>query len=396
VLNLIFIWRKNKKTSILKLISKISKTEYSPKERIFKKERFRSFASNKLLIFVAVIFIGLILGLKENIVFSQNVSSGPLSLFSQEVSLSYQDYQKEDATTLLEGKISENINEGVSSCINNTNIVENLAKKEENSHGDQESSGEKNIRREAVDYFVQPGDTLSTIAERFGIKTETILWANNLDYLSVIKPGDKLTIPPEDGVIYKVQAGDTLIDIAVRYKADLDKIVAYNQLDANYIVEGQVLFIPDGIKPAPQPTSYLASSSSPSQPSNSSYSSSLSSQQSYSTYSSQPTIRYGGGSNRFPYGYCTWYVAQRRGGVPWSGNAGEWLANARAYGYATGSEPVPGAIMVTRESWWGHVAYVESVSGDYVTISEMNYQGYGIVSRRTLNKNDWRIRGYIY
>lgn len=221
------------------------------------------------------------------------------------------------------------------------------------------------------------------------------MWANNLDYLSVIKPGDKLTIPPEDGVLYTVKAGDTLLDIAVRYKADLDKIVSFNQLDANYIVEGQVLFIPDGIKPAPQPTTtYLASSNS------SSYSSSSSA--SYNTASSStytpttPTIRYGGGGNRFPYGYCTWYVAQRRGGVPWSGNAGAWLENARAYGYATGSEPVPGAIMVTRESWWGHVAYVESVSGDMVTISEMNYQGYGIVSQRTLNKHDWRIRGYIY
>ncbi|MEO0131087.1 MAG: LysM peptidoglycan-binding domain-containing protein [candidate division WOR-3 bacterium] len=281
---------------------------------------------------------------------------------------------------MIEEGVVSSLKEGSFSCVNNQNIVANLDKKEETSNN--ENNNSQNKKKEAIEYVVQPGDTLSTIAEKFGIKTQTVLWANNLDYLSVIQPGDKLTIPPEDGVLYTVKAGDTLLDIAVRYKADLDKIVAFNQLDANYIVEGQVLFIPDGIKPAPQPTTtYLASASSRA----SSYTSSYT-----------PTIRYGSGGNRFPYGYCTWYVAQRRGGVPWSGNAGAWLANARAYGYATGSEPVPGAIMVTRESWWGHVAYVESVSGNMVTISEMNYQGYGIVSRRTLNKNDWRIRGYIY
>jgi len=78
-----------------------------------------------------------------------------------------------------------------------------------------------------------------------------------------------------------------------------------------------------------------------------------------------------GAGHRFPYGYCTWYVAQRRY-VPWSGNAGTWLYKAKAMGYATGRTPKVGSIMVSSESWWGHVAIVEKVSGSTITISEMN------------------------
>ena len=107
-----------------------------------------------------------------------------------------------------------------------------------------------------------------------------------------------------------------------------------------------------------------------------------------------------GKSRVFPYGQCTWYVAQKVV-VPWSGHAKSWLVNARAYGRQTGSVPRVGSIMVMNEGGWmgrmyGHVAYVEAVNGVWVTISEMNYTGYARKSVRTLRNNDWRIRGYIY
>jgi CHAP domain len=102
------------------------------------------------------------------------------------------------------------------------------------------------------------------------------------------------------------------------------------------------------------------------------------------------------GSNHFAYGYCTWYVANRRN-VPWFGNAIEWWPNAPPYGYAEGQTPVVGAIMVTRESGWGHVAYVESVSGDGSwTVSEMNFAGWNVISRRTLRPGQAPVLGFIY
>jgi peptidoglycan hydrolase CwlO-like protein len=102
------------------------------------------------------------------------------------------------------------------------------------------------------------------------------------------------------------------------------------------------------------------------------------------------------GSNHFAYGYCTWYVANRRN-VPWFGDAAQWWPNAPPYGYAEGQTPVVGAIMVTRESGWGHVAYVESVNGDGSwTVSEMNFAGWNVVSRRTLRPGQAPVLGFIY
>jgi surface antigen len=98
----------------------------------------------------------------------------------------------------------------------------------------------------------------------------------------------------------------------------------------------------------------------------------------------------------FPWGYCTWWVAQKRS-IPWGGNAIDWWPNARAFGFAEGSTPKVGAIMVTTESSRGHVAYVESVDANGgFTVSEMNYVGFGIVSQRHFNTNPGVLVGFIY
>jgi surface antigen len=102
------------------------------------------------------------------------------------------------------------------------------------------------------------------------------------------------------------------------------------------------------------------------------------------------------GANHFAYGYCTWYVANRRY-IPWMGNAIDWWPNARPYGYAEGALPAVGAVMVTRESPIGHVAYVESVNGDGSwTVSEMNYSGWNVVDQRTIRPGGVPLVGFIY
>ena len=100
--------------------------------------------------------------------------------------------------------------------------------------------------------------------------------------------------------------------------------------------------------------------------------------------------------NHFTYGYCTWYVANRRY-VPWFGNAIDWWPNARPYGYAEGATPRVGAIMVTRESGYGHVAYVEAVYSDGSwMVSEMNFTGWDQVDRRTIHPGQVPLVGFIY
>ncbi len=231
-------------------------------------------------------------------------------------------------------------------------------------------------RNEAIEYTVQEGDMPSTIAAKFGISLNTLLWANSLKETSVIKPGDELTILPVNGLVHRVKNGDTIGAIATKYKANTEKIIAFNDLPADGKISiNEKLIIPDGQMPVVKTTSYVAKR----------------------TYTTGPGT---GKSRAFPYGQCTWYVAQKRV-VTWSGHAKSWLVNARAAGYSTGSTPKVGAIMVMTEGGWmgrryGHVAYVESINGSWITISEMNYTGWARKSVRTLKANDWRIRGYVY
>lgn len=252
---------------------------------------------------------------------------------------------------------------------------------------------EQKERKENIKYTIKEGDTISGIAAAFGLKTQTLFWANDLHDRSIIKPGDSIIIPPKDGVIYKVRAGDTLSAIAQNYKADINEIREWNQLDVDKIIEGQELFLPNATKPVIKITSSSNSVNDSNINSTSSKQTSNNLLRSSKVYSSNK------GSHKFPYGYCTWYVAQKRY-VPWGGNAKDWPSNAQAYGYnvcwGSNCSCPAGSILVTRESWYGHVAYVTNETNSTITISEMNKVGFGIVSTRTLAKGSWLIRACIY
>lgn len=231
-------------------------------------------------------------------------------------------------------------------------------------------------------YEVKSGDTISGIAENFGITINTILWANEIDNIDSIKPGETIFILPVAGLSYTVQKNDSLKSIAAKYKSTEEKIIAFNDLPANGdISEGKEIIIPGGQKeiPRPTPTTSLA----------------LRQYEPFSTSGKTVSSAKGSG-HRFPYGYCTWYVASKKH-VPWGGNAGAWLYNAKAMGYATGKKAKKGAIVVTTEDRrYGHVALVEKVKGNTITVSEMNYVGWGKKSTRTLSASSSVIRGYIY
>ncbi len=265
-----------------------------------------------------------------------------------------------------------------SSILLSTTQVSNIAK-------DPEEEGGVKI------YTVQSGDTVSTIATAHNITTNTILWANDIDDVDEIKPGDQLFILPVAGLSHTVKEGETLDKIATEYKAEKDKIIAFNELPANGEIEtGDTIVIPNGQKEVPVPAvpeggldrrQYATSAGGVATD--------------ISTGFRDLTGKAGTG-HRFPYGYCTWYVASKRY-VPWGGNAGTWLYNAKAQGYKTGKTPRPGAIIVTTENvYYGHVALVEKVSGNTITVTEMNYTGWGKTSRRTLSASSRVIKGYIY
>lgn len=98
-------------------------------------------------------------------------------------------------------------------------------------------------------------------------------------------------------------------------------------------------------------------------------------------------------ANTYSPGYCTWFVASRRPVPSGWGNARNWLANARAAGFATGSVPQVGAIAWTGAGAMGHVGLVTGVNGSQVTITEMNYAGFNVISTRVANASEF---SYIY
>lgn len=114
-------------------------------------------------------------------------------------------------------------------------------------------------RDKIITYQVERGDTLSTVANKFGISENTIRWANNLstDTLTV---GQSLQILPVSGIAYKVQSGDTVYTVAKKYNIDPQNIVDYpfNEFAGNganfALVTGETLIVPGGIEPSAQQT----------------------------------------------------------------------------------------------------------------------------------------------
>ena len=95
-------------------------------------------------------------------------------------------------------------------------------------------------------YTVKRGDSLSVIAERFGLSTGELKLANNL-HADTIRIGQELTIPGGDSPQvseHTIRRGETLSEIAQRYRVSLSSLRQANNLRNDRILIGQVLKIP--------------------------------------------------------------------------------------------------------------------------------------------------------
>ncbi len=130
-------------------------------------------------------------------------------------------------------------------------------------------SGDQNAvpgGKEVLEYQVQPGDTLSSIAESFGVSLSTVLWANDLSRTSSISVGQKLTILPVSGVMHLVNKGETVSHLAQAYQAEISEIREFNELpEDDKIVVGDLVIVPGGEPPArPTASASRAPSGTPS------------------------------------------------------------------------------------------------------------------------------------
>lgn len=242
------------------------------------------------------------------------------------------------------------------------------------------SAASRNIKT----YTVEAGDTVGSVANKFGISVDTLKWANNLT-TDTLTAGTKLEILPRNGTTYTVKAGDTFESLATKYKADAAMIKSYNDLEISGLTPGLRIIIPEGVLPTNERPGYIAQTTQLS-----GYSSGFS--------GDTKTWRIGVGTpmyagNNYAYGNCTAYVFDRRVelGNPvrasW-GNATSWAVSARNAGFLVNNTPSVGSV-IQNGGGAGHVAIVEKIlpNGD-LELSEMNASfgngGWNVVSGRVL------------
>ena len=224
-------------------------------------------------------------------------------------------------------------------------------------------------------YKAVAGDTVGKVANKFGVNTETVRWANDLSS-DALTSGQTLKIPSSDGVLHVVKSGDTAKSLARKYGVQEAVVVAYNDLEGvSRLSVGRQIFIPKGVISNSERSGTSTSSQGTAAYNgiNGSYS---------GGYGIDSNIAQASAGNRYAFGNCTWYAYERRVQLGLSvgsfwGNANTWAAYASSAGYKVNGTPGVGSIM-QNGGGYGHVAIVEKVvPGKYIVISEMNGYRFG-------------------
>ncbi len=93
-------------------------------------------------------------------------------------------------------------------------------------------------------YTIQQGDTLSTVAQRFGLTMDCLISFNGIQDARTLRAGTALLVPNSSGLKYRVRRGDSLAGIAKRFGIALNDLLDWNSLESSVIRPGQDLFVP--------------------------------------------------------------------------------------------------------------------------------------------------------
>lgn len=239
--------------------------------------------------------------------------------------------------------------------------------------------------RGVVTYTVADGDSMESIAAKYGVSTDQIRWSNGLK-TTELSPGTTLYIPSSSGIVYTVKSGDTIESIVEKYGSNSEEIIAMNDLEVSGLEEGARILIKNGSLPETERPEYVAP---------------------------RPTVRttytytyLGGASSRTNMvcdaskgaGQCTTWGWLKRPDLGFiKANANRWDDIARSAGLLVDRNPSAGAIFQSDSGWYGHVGYVESVNADgSINVSERNYRGcYGVLYS-TIPANEVGGLNYIH
>lgn len=226
-------------------------------------------------------------------------------------------------------------------------------------------------------YVTQPGDTVSSLASKFGITSDSIRWSNSLTGNDMAN-GITLWIPPVEGIVYVVRPGDTVGSLANTYNTSKESIIAFNDIEISGLRVNQRIVIPGGSKITGGTGTGTGAVSA-----------------------SAGLAFIGSPSGGYSYGFCTYYAAAKAGVPGGWGNANTWHLYAPMSGWTVSTVPRVGAVAQTSSGWGGHVGIVEAVkqSGGqyYIKYSDMN----GLAGWNRVGYSDWvpaigRFQRFIY
>lgn len=222
------------------------------------------------------------------------------------------------------------------------------------------------------EYVTVNGDTIASVAAKFGVTSNSIRWSNDLNTEN-LPAGRRLLVPPVDGVVYTVKPGDNVDVIAEKYRANKAELIAFNNAEFTGLEPNKQIVIPGGQKP-------------------------VVSARAVSTVLFSAKYGYNG----YDPGWCTWYAANRVG-VPTNwGNANTWDDRARATpGWTVSKIPQVGAVAQSNSGRLGHVGVVDDVKIEdgvyYIKYSDMN----GLAGFNRVGYSDWvvaigKYQNFIY
>ena len=255
--------------------------------------------------------------------------------------------------------------------------------------GSSNYSSRSNYDNSSSTYTVRAGDSLSSIASRYGTTYRHIMNLNGLNSF-LIFPGQQLKVSGSvssnshssynsnsggSSSTYTVRYGDSLSSIASRYGTTYQHIMRLNGLNNFFIYPGQKLRV-----------------------SGSASSNTYSTRSAQSTYYSSPVFNH---RNLYDWGQCTWHVFNRRAAIgkgisTYWWNANNWDNAAARDGYRIDGNPTVGSIAQSDAGYYGHVAFVERVnSNGSILVSEMNFSASpGILTYRTISA--YQVRNYKF
>lgn len=201
------------------------------------------------------------------------------------------------------------------------------------------------------EYTVQSGDTLSTIASATDLSVDEIASANGVSDVNTIHVGETLKLDASAATATNTNVAPKADDTKANTEAPAESADTQAQQADTQTQKVEKTATTSTAQPTTMSTATHAA----------------------------PT--YSTAGNSYPAGQCTWFV---KNGLSWVGNnwgnASGWGASAAAAGRTVDGQPSTGSVVVFAAGSQGagalgHVAVVDSVNGDSITISEGNFAG---------------------